>query len=94
MRYALMLEENAARKRAIDTGILLAGNILAAVLTHLRSFLDDLRTKGTFPGKKSLMNLGDRILDFFLENLVSEFDILDGLNGLQFTDIANHFRSF
>ena len=89
-----MLEENTATKRAIVIGILLAGNILAAVLTYLRSFLDDLRTKGTFPGKEALMDVADRIIDFFLENLVSEFDILDGLNSLQFTDIPNHFRSF
>ena len=94
MGYNLIPEENAATKRAIYIGKLLAGNLPATMLTDLRSFLNNLRTKWAFPGKEPLVDLCDRFIDIFLENFVSEFYISDGLNGLEFTDISNHFSSF
>jgi hypothetical protein len=72
----------------------LAGNFFAAVLANFGPLFDNFGTKRALPGKKPFVNLGYGFIDRFLENLVAEVYVSDGLDGFQFTDISNHFGSF
>jgi hypothetical protein len=73
---------------------LCATYVLATMLANLRPFFNNFSAKRAFPGKIALMNLRDGVLDLFLKNLIAEFYISDGLNGLRFTNVSDHFRCF
>jgi hypothetical protein len=64
------------------------------MLANFRPLFDNLSTKGALPGKKPPVNLAYGFIDIFLENLIAECDVSDGLDSFQFTDIAYHFSGF
>ena len=74
--------------------MLKACDFLAAVLTNLRPLFDNFGTKRAFAGKKSFMNFFYGLVDRLLYELIAKLEMNDGFNGLQFTDVADHFRRF
>ena len=72
----------------------MAGDLLATMLANFRPFLDNLGTKRALPCKKPLVNLAYGLIDLFLENLIAECYVSDGLDGFQLTDISNYFSGF
>ena len=68
--------------------------VLPTMLANLGPFFDNFSAKRAFPGKIPLMNLRDGVLDLFLKNLITEFYISDGLNGLGLTNVSDHFGCF
>jgi hypothetical protein len=51
------------------------------MFTNFRPLFDNLGTKGALPGKKLLVNLAYGLIDLFLENLIAECHVSDGLDG-------------
>mgnify|MGYP003574463632 CR=1 FL=1 len=74
--------------------MLKAGDFLAAVLTNLGPLFDNFGTKRAVSGKESFMDFLYGVIDRFLQAFISKFEMDDGFNGLQFTDVADHFRRF
>jgi hypothetical protein len=71
-----------------------ARDFLATVLTNLRTLFDNFGTKRAFTGKESFMDFLYGLIDRFLYEFISKLEMSDGLNGLQLTNIADHFRRF
>jgi hypothetical protein len=71
-----------------------ARDFLATVLANLRPLFDNLGTKRAFTGKESFMDFLYGLVNRLLYEFIAKFEMNDGFNGLQLTNVADHFRRF
>ena len=71
-----------------------ARDFLVTVPTNLGPIFDNFGTKRAFAGIESFMDFLYGLIDRLLQAFIAKFEMNDGFNGLQLTNVAHHFRRF